>query len=432
MTIELNPKGLINKVYQPFLFADQATQIFFGGSSSGKSVFIAERVVLDILQGRNYLIVRNTGTTIKKSCWNEIIKAIQMLGLDKYFNISKSEMIITCTQNNKQILFSGLDDSEKVKSITPINGALTDVWIEEATEVDYADYKQLRKRLRGYSKHKKRITLSFNPIYQTHWIYTEFFGEWVDGENILQQDNLLIVKSTHKDNEFLTEDDHYELENEKDPYYYQVYTLGNWGVLGDRIFTNWRVEDLKQLVIVLKEGRETQVPLYSTFDNIRNGLDFGFASDPAAFIKLHIDTKRKIIYAFQEYYERGKTNYDLANDIKPLVNYQRIIADSAEQKSIQELKDCGINAYPALKGPDSVRFGIQWLQGYEIVIDKTCQNLKNELTLYQWKKDKDGNTIKQPIDKYNHLIDAMRYALAEDMDRIPPARILSKKDLGIR
>lgn len=431
MTIELNPVGLINKVYQSFLFAEQRTQIFFGGSGSGKSVFIAERIPLDVMQGRNYLVVRNTACTLKSSCFNEIRKAISQLGLNDYFKISKSEMIITCVLNNKQILFSGLDDIEKVKSITPLDGPLTDIWIEEATEVDYGDYKQLRKRIRGFSQHKKRMTLSFNPVYKTHWIYTEFFGEWVDGENILQTDKLLIVKTTHIDNEFLAEDDHEELESEKDAYYYEVYTLGNWGVLGDVIFKNWRVEDLQRPVPVLKDGVEVYVPFSSTFDNIRNGLDFGFASDPAAFLKAHLDRKHKLIYVFKEYYERGKTNDALAADIKPFVGYERVIADSAEQKSIQELKDCGINAAGAFKGGDSVRFGIQWLQGYELVIDKSCQNLKNELTLYQWKKDKDGNTIKQPIDKFNHLIDALRYALSEDMDRIPQARILSRRELGI-
>lgn len=354
-------------------------------------------------------------TTIKRSCWNEIIKAIASMGLTQQFEINKSEMSVTSNSNRKQILFSGLDDSEKVKSITPVNGPLTDVWIEEATEVAYDDYKQLRKRLRGESRFIKRITLTFNPIYQTHWLYKEFFGGWVDGSDILENEELFIVKSTHKDNEFLTKDDHDQLDNEKDPYYYQVYTLGNWGVLGDCIFRNWRVEDLAVPVEVVKGGTKEKVPLYQTFDKIRNGLDFGFASDPCAFIKLHLDTKHKQIYVFKEYYERGKTNQQLAEDIKPLIGFERVACDCAEPKSIQELKDCRINAFGCNKGKDSILYGIQWIQNYEIIIDKSCQNLKNELTLYQWKKDKDGNTIKQPVDKNNHLIDAMRYALTEDM-----------------
>lgn len=418
ITLRLNPEGLINKKYQPFLFAQQPTQIFFGGSSSGKSVFLGDRCVLDVLTGRNYLIVRNVANTIKKSCWNEVCKSIARLGLTNQFNINKSEMTITALCNKKQILFSGLDDSEKVKSITPLDGPLTDVWIEEATEIAYQDYKQLRKRLRGESKHKKRITLSFNPIYQTHWIFQEFFGNWVDGVDILNEENLLIVKSTHKDNEFLTKDDHYQLEHEQDPYYYQVYTLGNWGVLGDCIFKNWKVADLHEPVEVVDKGKTIKIPLCETFENIRNGVDFGFASDPCAYLRANIDKKRKKIYVFKEYYERGKTNLQLADDLKPIIGYERIACDSAEPKSIQELKDCGINAYGPKKGKDSVLFGIQWLQNYEIIIDKSCQNLKNELTLYQWKKDKDGNTVKQPVDKFNHLIDALRYALGEDMNLV--------------
>lgn len=410
--VNIEPEGLINKIYQPFLLNEHKTQIFFGGSSSGKSVFLAQRILLDIIRGRNYLVVRKVGNTISKSCWNEITKAISQMKLSMFFKFGKSDLVITCAINGCQILFAGLDDVEKIKSITPQRGSLTDIWCEEATEIDYTDYKQLLKRMRGESKFKKRFTLSFNPIYQTHWIYAEFFVNWVEGKNIYQDDNLLIVKSTHEDNEFLTDDDHEALRNEKDEYYYNVYTLGNWGVLGDIIFKNWRVEDLSELIDV---GNQ-KIELWKTFDNIRNGLDFGFASDPSAFIRVHYDRMRKKIYILKEFYQRGYTNSMLASELKPIISNERIICDSAEPKSIQELRNAGINALSALKGKDSVNFGIQWLQDHEIIIDMRCQNIKNELVLYQWKKDKDGNTIKQPVDKFNHLIDSLRYALSLDME----------------
>jgi phage terminase large subunit len=411
-TINLNPSGLINKVYQPFLLAEQTRQIFFGGSSSGKSVFLAQRCVLDILQGRNYLICRNVAKTIGKSVWNEVIKAIYQMKLQDCFNIGKSEMVITAKNNGKQILFVGLDDVEKVKSITPLSGALTDIWIEEATEVEYDDYKQLEKRIRGLSKHKKRIILSFNPIYQTHWIFREFFGSWQDNKNLLSTDELLILKTTHVDNEFLTDGDHFALLKEKNEYYRNVYTFGNWGVLGDTIYKNWRVEDLSEIVDL---GSGNKKKLYDTFDNIRNGLDFGFSDDPAAVIRLHLDKLHNKIYVFKELYERGLTNSLLAAEAKKIVFGERVTCDCSEPKSIQELKGYGINAVGALKGADSVNFGIQWIQGYEIIVDSHCQNFKNEITTYQWRKDKDGNSIKQPIDKNNHLMDAMRYALENDM-----------------
>jgi phage terminase large subunit len=406
--LTVKTKGLINTVYKPYIHTLYDREIFYGGSSSGKSYFLAQRTVSKVLSGRNILITRKIANTLNKSTWNEIVKAINLMGLKKLFKINKSDYTITAVNNQCQILFGGLDDTEKIKSITPIKGVLTDIWIEEATEVEYGDYKQLEKRLRGITKDgiKKSITLSFNPIYQTHWLYREFFGIWEDGKQVargrINEQDVLIVKTTHQDNEFLTEQDHNALENEKDPYYKNVYTYGNWGVLGDVIFTNWRVEDISEM--------QTQ------FSNIRNGLDFGFSVDPFAYVRVHYDKMRKQIYVFKEFYEKGCTNDMVADFVRPIIGRERLICDSAEPKSIVELQNLGINATPANKGKDSVNFGIQFLQQHEIIIDKSCQNLKNELTVYQWKQDKDGNAIRQPVDKNNHLIDALRYALSEDME----------------
>lgn len=397
--IRVDP-SLINDVYLPYLTDETRYQIFFGGSSSGKSFFLATRVVLDVLCGRNYLVLRNVAKTIRSSCWNEINKAIMRMGLPAYFKINKTDMTITSLCNGCQILFAGLDDVEKVKSITPANAALTDIWIEEATEIAYQDYKQLDKRLRGLTKHAKRLILSFNPVYKQHWIYTEFFGYWADDASQYRMKNLTILKTTYRDNRFLTSDDREALENERDPYYRDVYTDGNWGVLGDVIFRNWKAEDLTEFK--------------KTADNIRMGLDFGFSSDPCGFVRLHIDKKNRIIYILDEYSERGHTNPQLAEMIKPICARGYVTCDSAEPKSIQELKNCGINALAAVKGPDSVIYGIQWLQQYRIRIDLSCQHTINEFTLYQWKQDKDGNSIRQPMDKNNHMIDAIRYATETD------------------
>lgn len=235
-TIRLNPKT-INEVYLPHLQDQHRYQIYYGGSSSGKSVFLATRAVLDVLQGRNYLVVRKVQRTIAKSCWNEIQKAIIRLKLLPYFSINKSDLTITAKNNGAQILFAGLDDVEKVKSITPKNGVLTDIWIEEATETEYEDYKQLLKRIRGRTEHAKRLTMSFNPVNELHWIYKEFFeGLWIDGRNQIENGPLMIQKTTYKDNRFLTDDDRQMMEEESDPYFYEVYTLGNWGVLGGVLF----------------------------------------------------------------------------------------------------------------------------------------------------------------------------------------------------
>lgn len=391
----------INDAYIPFIDAPQRTQIFYGGSSSGKSFFIAQRVIMDVIKGRNYLIVRNVGSTIRHSVFNQIRKTILAFGLESFFNIS-GNLVITYKPNGRQILFSGLDDVEKLKSITPAVGVLTDVWIEEATEVPYEAYKQLTKRLRGVTgddemdKLTKRITFSFNPVMQTHWIYKEFFGQWDDSKNLYRTDKLLILKTTYKDNHYLTEDDIAALEDETDPYFYAVYTKGEWGVLGKVIFKNWKMEDLSGKI--------------QTFDRIYNGLDFGFSEDPNAYIKIHVDEARKKIYVLDELYKAGMQNDELIEELRPRIGVQYITCDSAEPKSIDELCKAGIRALPAVKGKDSITYGIDWLLRFEIIIDVHCQNFKNEIQVYHWAEDKYGNALRKPVDKENHLMDALRYA----------------------
>jgi phage terminase large subunit len=389
-------RAVFNPMYRQYLTDFTRTQIFYGGSSSGKSVFLAQRVVYDLLRGnRNYLIARQVGRTIRGSVYTEITKVITAWGLSALFTINKSDMVVTC-QNGYQAVFIGLDDVEKVKSITPVKGSFTDIWIEEATETDRATVKQLIKRQRGGSENQpKRITLSFNPVLKSHWIYQEYFAliGWEDKQTQFKSGDLSILKTTYKDNRFLTDDDRRDLENESDAYFYNVYTMGNWGVLGNVIFTNWSVEDLS--------GMREQ------FTNRRHGLDFGFSGDPAAMPNTHYDRMRKTIYIYDELYARDLTNPELAGLIKPMIEDDELTADSAEPKSIRELKEHGIRVKPARKGKDSVTFGIQWLKQHKIIIDKRCINMQNE------------------AQSYNHLWDALRYAYEDDAK--PPARTASSR-----
>lgn len=401
--------NVFNDVYLPYLDDLTPTQIFYGGSSSGKSVFLAQRDVIDVMRGgRNFLVCRAVGNTIRRSVFEEVRKLIRDWNLSSLFSINKSEMIITC-ENGYQIMFSGLDDVEKLKSMRPAKGVITDVRIEEATEVRHDDLKQLQKRMRGVDVYSdepdlpKRLSISFNPIIKSHWIYQDYFSGigWANDQTKYHDDNLLILKTTHKDNRFLTEQDRLALENEEDEYFYKVYTLGEWGVLGDVIFTNWTVEDLSDRI--------------ETFDNLRDGQDFGYSSDPAAYIKSHYDPKHKVIYVIDEMYQTGLDNEALADILKPMIAHRGLLCDSAEPKSIDELKKYGINARSGLKGPDSIRHGIQWLQKHKIIVDGRCVNLINELGQYHWKKDKYGESMPVPVDKYNHGIDALRYAFSYDM-----------------
>ena len=396
-------EDMYNKVYIPYLDRSRSTEIFYGGSSSGKSNVIAQRTIENIMEGgHNYLCCRKMGNSLSKSVFNELTKAIAKLKVGHLFNAVPTQGHITCV-NGYQILFSGLDDVEKVKSITPKQGVITDIWCEEATEISYEDIKQLRKRLRGIASYggkkvRKRIILTFNPIYKTHWLVKEFFtpNNWSDDQREFLSDRLSILKTTHIDNDFLDEEDHLLLEEETDKYWYQVYTLGNWGILGDAIFTNWRTADLTDRI--------------HSFDRIRNGLDFGYSADPNAFVRIHYDKPGKKIYIFDAWQERKLTNPMIAERLKPIIGKETIFCDSAEPKSITELQSDGIDARPVKKGKDSVMHGIKWLQKHEIIVDESLQGVINELNTYQWKKDKDGNALPIPCGE-DHFLDSTRYAL---------------------
>jgi phage terminase large subunit len=404
MTKVIIDEGVYNDVYVPHLDNMARTQIFFGGSSSGKSVFVAQRAVEDVLKGeRNYLVCRQVARTLRMSVYAEVMSVISMWGVGSLFNVNKSEMLITCT-NGRQIAFVGLDDVEKLKSIRPAVGAWTDIWIEEATETERNAVKQLYKRQRGGDERtKKRLTLSFNPILQNHWIYEDWFSGvgWADKQTEYKSDELSIQKTWYIHNRFLTRDDVRDLENETDKYYRDVYTFGNWGMLGNVIFTNWRVEDLSEM--------------RDQFTNRRHGLDFGFSSDPAAMPITHYDRMRKKIYLYDELYVFGMTNDLLAVEVKNKIGGDGVTCDSAEPKSIAELQNYEVNAISAVKGKDSVLHGIQWLQQQEIIIDPKCINAINEFRQYHWKEDKNGMATPVPTDKYNHIIDGLRYGYEGDM-----------------
>ncbi|MDD4109835.1 MAG: terminase large subunit, partial [Prolixibacteraceae bacterium] len=188
--------------------------------------------------------------------------------------------------------------------------------------------------------------------------------------------------------------------NETDKYYHEVYTLGNWGVLGAVIFKNWSVKDLTEIKRVAS--------------NFKNGLDFGYARDPAAMPHTHYDRTRKTIYVLDELYGTEMTNDILAEEIKKIIGNQYVVCDSEDPKSIAELRQYGVKTLPARKGPGSVNHGIQWLQQQTIIIDVNCQNFKNEISQYKWKEDKDGNVLTVPVDKNDHLLDALRYAYEDE------------------
>ncbi|MBR6689746.1 MAG: PBSX family phage terminase large subunit [Bacilli bacterium] len=222
-------KQVFNDVYLPYLENEDRYLIFYGGGSSGKSYFIAQRFIYKLLKPKrcNLLVVRQTGDTNRKSTFPLLKQVISNWNLSKHFKINESDMRIKCLLSGNEVAFAGLDDVEKIKSITFENGELTDIWVEEATETQEADINQLKVRLRG-GKSKKQIVLSFNPINIQHWIK----GHFIDSKLAT------VCFSTYKDNKFLTDDDRKALEDLKytDEYTYNVYCLGQWGILGKTVF----------------------------------------------------------------------------------------------------------------------------------------------------------------------------------------------------
>lgn len=393
------PESAFNACYLPYLEAPQRVQIFYGGAGSGKSVFLSARCALDALTGRNTLVVRKIARTLRSSCFAEVQKSIDRFSLGGFFRVSKTDMNLTCLTNGAQILFLGLDDVEKIKSITPRTGALTDIWVEEATETQREDVKQLEKRLRGLSRHTKRLTLSFNPVSRAHWIYREYFSAFPEETGRLETEDLLILRTTYRDNRFLTEDDRAGLENEKDGYFHKVYTLGEWGVVGGSVLTHWETGN---------------APSDTPGEELRFGLDFGFARDPAALVMARYDKKRGVIYVLDELKQTGLTNDVLAGETLKMAGRAPVICDSGEPKSISELRRYGVMALPAKKGPDSVLHGLQWLNQQRLIITPRCPQFLLEAQNYRWTPDSRGESLPRPQGE-DHLLDALRYAMEPDM-----------------
>lgn len=268
-------KKVFNDIYLPYLENEDRYLIFYGGGSSGKSFFIAQLEVYRLMHPRlyNLLIVRQTGDTNRKSTFPLMKQVINKWGLSKYFKINESDMRIKCTLTNNEVAFAGLDDVEKIKSITFEHGELTNIWVEEATECQEADINQLKVRLRG-GKSKKQMILSFNPINIQHWIKKHFI------------DSKLATTcfSTYKDNKFLSEDDKKALEDLKfvDEYTYRVYCLGEWGILGKTVF------DARKIQIRLKTAPRPLKVGYFIYDYDGIKIDhIRWVNDTNGFINIY-------------------------------------------------------------------------------------------------------------------------------------------------
>jgi phage terminase large subunit len=353
----------------------------------------------------NLLVVRKVYRTLKDSCFTELKWAIKRLKVDKYWKIKHSPLEMEYIPSGQKILFKGLDDPLKIASITVQTGSLCWVWVEEAFEISKEkDFDMLDESIRGFVNPPlfKQMTLTFNPWNERHWLKSRFF----DNEN----PDIFTKTTNYLCNEWLDSADLAKFERMKhhNPRRYKVAGLGEWGVAEGLVYENWHEKDFNIDDIRHRGG------VQSAF-----GLDFGYTNDPSALCCCMIDIKSNEIYIFDELYKKGLTNRELFNEICHLgYKKERIIADSAEPKSIEELYQLGLNRVRAAeKGKDSVIHGIQFIQGFTIYVHPRCVNFLTEIGNYAWDSDKFGNKINRPIGEFNHLMDALRYAL-EDFSKV--------------
>ena len=375
-----------------------------GSRASKKSKTTALYFIVKMMKHKNanLLVVRKVFHTLKDSCFKELKWAIHRLGVDKYWRCTESPLEMTYIPTGQKIYFRGLDDPLKVTSITVDVGYLCWCWIEEAYEINKeSDFDMLDESIRGQVSPDlwKQITVTFNPWNEKHWLKSKFF----DAE---PSPDILAMTTNYMCNEFLDEADLkvFEQMKKNNPKRYKVAGLGGWGISEGLIFENW-----EEKVFDVDEIR--QIPsIRSAF-----GGDFGYTNDPSTLFCGLIDQTNKVIYVHDEMYQTGMSNERIAEVIK-YKGYakEKIIFDCAEPKSIARLKELGLyRAKASKKGKDSINTGIDFIRDYKIIIHPKCVNFITEISNYTWDKDKFGKPLNKPIDDFNHLMDAMRYALEE-------------------
>ena len=400
MTNKIYLPDIVGKGYKEYWNCKKRYRVCKGSRASKKSKTTALWYIYNIMKYKNanLLVVRKTYRTLKDSCYTELKWAIHRLGVDAFFNCTQAPLEITYIPTGQKIYFRGLDDPLKVTSITVDVGSLCWLWIEEAYEINSeADFDMLNESIRGEVQDGlfKQVTLTFNPWNDRHWLKRKFFDN--------PDKDTLAMTTNYTCNEWLDEADLqvFETMKEKNPRRYQVAGLGNWGIVDGLVYENWKEQEFN--VEDVRSAATTSV----------FGLDFGYTNDPSALFCGILDLKAKKLWVFDEMYEKALSNKDIYNNITKMgFVKEQIIADCAEPKSIDELKYYGLRRIQgAKKGKDSINNGIQWIQELEIIIHPRCVNFLTEIGNYQWDEDKFGNKVNKPIDCFNHLMDAMRYAL---------------------
>ena len=377
----------INPAFLPRLrLYDPRIVVEYGGAGSGKSHFVVQKMIIKgMAEKRRVLVVRKVARTLRESVFKLFLQILSPVR-PAVRSINKTDMTISLV-NGTEFIFSGLDDAEKIKSIVGID----DIIIEEATELLDDDFTQLRLRLRSGTKNQ--LHLMFNPVSKANWVYRTFFLD--------PPSNAAVFHSTWEDNKHLPAEYIEDIKRlqRTNPAYYRIYVLGEFATLDKLVYP---VSEKR----LISSDEVLNLPAFC-------GLDHGY-NDPAALTWGYLDARKKCIYITGEYHRSEMLNDQLYHTICDLgLSRQRIVADSEDKKSNEELRRMGLTRLlPAMKGPDSVLAGIKWILSHELVVDERCVHVINELENYTWIKDKkSGEYINEPIDAFNHHLDALRYGL---------------------
>jgi len=370
---------VIKKIYSFLQSCNKQKEIVvYGGAGSGKSYTVAQFLIIEkLLSNRNkrLLVTRKYNPSLRVTTWKLIHELLDEFEIPYIEN--KTEQVLQLPRRN-EIYFRGLDDAEKIKS-----SEFNYIWMEEATEFDYEDYLQLKLRLRRATNSVNQMYLTFNPV--AGWTQKQFFEQ--------ESDDVAILHTTYVDNPFLDKEytEMLELLKEQDEAYYQIYTLGQYAILKNKIYNNYQIV--------------SKMP--SSYDEIIYGVDFGY-NNPSVI--LEIGLKDDNIYITKELYETRLTNEELIEKLKLFVKNKNseIYADSAEPMRIEEISRAGFNVYPAKK---EIKNGIDYIKRKKIYIHESCANTIKEIQSYKWKEKKGGEILDEPVKFLDHAMDAMRYAV---------------------
>lgn len=379
-----------------------------GGRGSTKSSFVSLEVILGIMKdpNANAVALRKVKETIKDSVFEQLVWAIEKLKVAEYWDIKHNPMELTYIPTGQKILFRGADKPRKIKSIKVSRGYVKFIWYEEVDEFNGIEEIRIINQSLMRGGERFVVFYTYNPPNKVNaWVNEEILIERPDRK--VHHSTYLTVPREWLGEQFFIEAEHLKKVNEKA---YRHEYLGEVTGTGGEVFTN----------VTARKISDEEI---KAFDRIRRGLDFGYAVDPAAYVVCHFDKTRRRLYIFHEVYQVGLSNRKLAELIKQENKGNKlVVADSAEPKSIAELRGYGINIKGARKGPDSVEYGIKFLQDLEeIIIDpERCPNTLREFLNYELEKDNNGNFKAEFPDKNNHTIDAVRYALEDDMRAVKP------------